>query len=754
MLQGKRFAEMAAPARKQGFRKGASSDNPDRLKNPKDTSLRDRGTINRLNMYRSGKPIRDRKGKILGGSFMSRDRAGDRAITATTGRIQPDRRWFGNTRVIDSHALDDFREAVSKQQADPYAVLVRSKKLPMALVSSAAGRVEGPGGDDETAAAEDAARAAAAYVEPTGPTGALRLDLKAGHRATNRLHTSAAVAAANRGAKSAAAAAARSGGFKHAFGKQGNRKRVNLSTLAAGAGSLAELAASVEAKDKDYVEAGDADRARAEEHGFVDADRVVSAAGIRPVGGTDPEEEDMDNELGGGLGAGLSRRARSEGVREGVFDKGQSKRIWGELFKVLDCSDVVVQVLDARNPMGTRSRKLETHLKREARHKHLILVLNKVDLVPVWVTRRWVALLSKEYPTLAFHASGSVAFGKGALIQLLQQYTRLHADKPQISVGFVGYPNVGKSSVINALKKKVVCKVAPVPGHTKVWQYITLFRKTFLIDCPGVVPHTRDSETDIVLKGVTRAERLPDPETHITEILQRCDPKHLEATYGVSGWTGTVSFLSLVAKKYGKLRRAGEPDTAIVARTVINDWQRGKIPWYTTPPDDGSAFAAEQAEELDEAARAAAAEEDAIVEEAAAEAAARSEAARGGPAPGVLSSSRGTIDAGGAVLGAEAPEQDWGRLRVSTVWKDEDAAHRQAEKDSKSEEQLAAQATADDAAKEARAARRAPKRRRALSRDRDRDSKRTAAAAASSAAEAPVASKTTFNASDFDDLDF
>lgn len=47
-----------------------------------------------------------------------------------------------------------------------------------------------------------------------------------------------------------------------------------------------------------------------------------------------------------------------------------------------------------------------------------------------------------------------------------------------------------------------VCKVAPIPGETKVWQYITLTKRIFLIDCPGVVYHSKDSETDIVLKGV------------------------------------------------------------------------------------------------------------------------------------------------------------------------------------------------------------------------------------------------------------
>lgn len=269
--------------------------------------------------------------------------------------------------------------------------------------------------------------------------------------------------------------------------------------------------------------------------------------------------------------------------RDWIFGAGQSKRIWSELHKVIDASDVLVQVLDARDPIGTRSTHIEEFLKKEKPYKHLFFVLNKVDLVPVWVTQRWVALLSSEYPTIAFHASMQHPFGKGALINLFRQLGKLHMDKKQISVGFIGYPNVGKSSVINALRSKKVCKVAPIAGETKVWQYITLMRRIYLIDCPGVVYPTLETDTEKVLKGVVRVELVKTPEDYVKTVLQLVRPEYIQKTYKIAKWSDHIDFLEQLAKHTGKLLKGAEPHIAIVARTVLNDWQRGKLPYYVVP---------------------------------------------------------------------------------------------------------------------------------------------------------------------------
>ncbi|XP_032565685.1 nucleolar GTP-binding protein 2 isoform X2 [Chiroxiphia lanceolata] len=448
-----------------------ASTNPDRIGGAGGNNMRDRATIRRLNMYRQ-KERRNKHGKVIKPlQFQSTVAPG------TVARVEPNIKWFGNTRVIKQSSLQKFQEEMETVMKDPYRVVMKQRKLPMSLFHD--------------------------RIKPH----------------TSRVHILDTET------------------FETTFGPKSQRKRPTLS-----ASDVQALVENAEASSESY----DQDK---------DRDLVTEDTGVR------------------------------DEAQEEIFKKGQSRRIWGELYKVIDSSDVVVQVLDARDPMGTRSPHVESYLKKEKHWKHLIFVLNKCDLVPTWATKRWVAVLSQEYPTLAFHASLTNPFGKGAFIQLLRQFGKLHSDKKQISVGFIGYPNVGKSSVINTLRSKKVCNVAPIAGETKVWQYITLMRRIFLIDCPGVVYPSGDTETDIVLKGVVQVEKIKSPEDHISAVLERAKAEYIRKTYKIDSWKDTEDFLEKLAARTGKLLKGGEPDLQTVSKMVLNDWQRGRIPFFVKPPN-------------------------------------------------------------------------------------------------------------------------------------------------------------------------
>jgi len=125
-------------------------------------------------------------------------------------------------------------------------------------------------------------------------------------------------------------------------------------------------------------------------------------------------------------------------------------------------------------------------------------------------------------------------------------------------------------------------------------------KRIYLIDCPGVVPiATEDDETTTVLKGVVRVENVRNPEDHIHGILERARPEYLKRTYEVSGWSDSTDFLSKVAAATGKLLKGGEPDLGTVAKMVLHDWIRGRIPYYVPPPPKESG---EEEDEDDEAA--------------------------------------------------------------------------------------------------------------------------------------------------------
>jgi nuclear GTP-binding protein len=256
-------------------------------------------------MFKSGKAQHNAAGNVTkAASYQSKE--------LPKARIEPNRKWFGNTRVISQGALDSFRQAVAERASDPYQVLLKTNKLPMSLIRDQENTKNGIKQHQAKIAVESA---------PFGDT----------------------------------------------FGPKSQRKRVKLN-----AGSLGDLAGESVKMHDDYLE-------RLEENKLLSGKTAEEWA-----------QTEQDGEL--------------TTAREPIFSKGQSKRIWNELYKVIDSSDVVIHVLDARDPEGTRCRSVEKYIRDEAPHKHLVFVLNKCDLVPTSIAVSPIFLPAphtKQSPSIA-----------------------------------------------------------------------------------------------------------------------------------------------------------------------------------------------------------------------------------------------------------------------------------------------------------------------------------------------------------------
>ncbi|KAF4033752.1 50S ribosome-binding GTPase [Phytophthora infestans] len=308
-----------------------------------------------------------------------------------------------------------------------------------------------------------------------------------------------------------------------------------------------------------------------------------------------------------------TQQTQNQTQDELVINDASRRAYMKELRKVVDKADVILEVLDARDPMGCRTLDMEDAIGN--RHgKKLVLVLNKVDLVPPHVLQPWLKYLRGFYPTVAFKAStqnqskhlsanfgradkaageavsGSKAVGTDALMQLLKNYCRSHGVKTAITVGVIGYPNVGKSSVINSLKRSKAASVSSTAGHTKVMQEVHIDSKIKLLDCPGIVFDHSDSSA-LLLRNCINTESMADPVGAVQVLLTRCQPEQLAELYQLPVDTvskcfqDAVHFLVLVAQSKGKLGKGGIPDRQAAARIVLQDWNRGKLPYFTPPPD-------------------------------------------------------------------------------------------------------------------------------------------------------------------------
>uniref|UniRef100_A0A8D1DCI1 Large subunit GTPase 1 homolog n=1 Tax=Sus scrofa TaxID=9823 RepID=A0A8D1DCI1_PIG len=382
---------------------------------------------------------------------------------------------------------------------------------------------------------------------------------------------------------------------------------------------------------------------------------------------------------------------------------------WRQLWRVIERSDIVVQIVDARNPLLFRCEDLECYVKSLNDNKENVILINKADLLTAEQRSAWAEFFEKENVKVIFWSALAEAIqvtgdskaevngDPGEAIttevensscdetklphsetehlpsseaassdegdseyedcreeeedwqtcseegsdpdeeargqdwkescaidseaqerktpqkrqihnfshlvskqELLEIFKQLHSGKKvkdgQLTVGLVGYPNVGKSSTINTIMGNKKVSVSATPGHTKHFQTLYVEPGLCLCDCPGLVmPSFVSTKAEMICSGILPIDQMRDHVPAISLVCQNIPRRVLEATYGIDiikprededphRPPTSEEFLTAYGYMRGFMTAHGQPDQPRSARYILKDYVNGKLLYCHPPP--------------------------------------------------------------------------------------------------------------------------------------------------------------------------
>lgn len=403
------------------------------------------------------------------------------------------------------------------------------------------------------------------------------------------------------------------------------------------------------------VSAGPAELSTAEQERIAAARRVYVPIPRRPAwheGISSDELAGLEGEAFLNWRRSLARIEETEALVMTPYEKNLD--FWRQLWRCVERADVLVQILDARDPDFYRSHDLERYVGEWGTKRHL-LVVNKADFLSADLLRRWSAHFAAAGVDVVFFSAlrelhrqqrlpgaaaaeggtasasatalpphgplvgddGGVVLDCGRLLEELRKRLPDAADAAAAQdpgnavgkrgvVGFVGYPNVGKSSVINALFGAKKVSMSRTPGKTKHLQTLELPDGITLCDCPGLVfPSVVASKAHLCINGTVPIDELRDSLAPARIVVEKVGAAPMLQKYSLS-----ADMLQEAATRLGDelaaadlpralmaalalarqhFLRAGVPDEGWGARKILREYVTGEL-LHCEPPMESGGF--------------------------------------------------------------------------------------------------------------------------------------------------------------------
>lgn len=266
----------------------------------------------------------------------------------------------------------------------------------------------------------------------------------------------------------------------------------------------------------------------------------------------------------------------------------KTEKHWNDIIPhLINEINIVIEVLDARHPIGTRNISFEKYIKDHNSSIEIIYVINKMDLIPREVLSEWIdyfrglELKGKIIPITAKYSGG---------VHKLLKYLRSKSHHKLLNAMVIGYPNTGKSTLIGALcenKKKI--GISGKAGFTRALMKVKISDTLFLVDTPGVIPFDETNETELVLKSCMLADKMIDPLAAVEAIYDIITPEDLIKQYDLDVDADEITddldnLVQKVGIRNGMLRKGGVVNENAVHLKIIRDWQNNHLKYYVLPP--------------------------------------------------------------------------------------------------------------------------------------------------------------------------